>query len=64
MFGFLNRSQGEAVRHQNGSLSYEEFNNLLGMMTDRLDAFGLSPGDRIAMASELQKTDPTIVNCL
>lgn len=48
MFGFLNRSLGVAVRHQNGSLTYEAFNRLLGMLTHRLDAIGLSPGDRVA----------------
>lgn len=48
MFGFLNRSLGVAVRHQNGSLTYEAFNSLLGMMIHRLGAFGLSPGDRVA----------------
>jgi acyl-CoA synthetase (AMP-forming)/AMP-acid ligase II len=48
VFGFLGLREGVAVRHQRGSLTFGELNNLLGRACARLDGLGLTPGDRVA----------------
>ena len=49
MFGFLEKNEGIAVRHQQGSLTFQEFKRQLALFGDRLRGLGLSPGDRVAL---------------
>jgi long-chain acyl-CoA synthetase len=48
LFGFLNRREGVAIRHQAGALTYAELNRLITLLGERLLSFGLKPGDRVA----------------
>jgi long-chain acyl-CoA synthetase len=49
MFGFLEKNEGIAVRHQQGSLTFQEFRQLLDLLGTRLLGLGVSPGDRVAL---------------
>ncbi len=48
MFGLLDRSDAVAVRHQAGSLTFDELRRLIGRVAAGLDELGLEPGDRVA----------------
>ncbi len=48
MFGFLKRTEGIAVRHQGGDLTYGGLNALLGLLGRHLRSLKLAPGDRVA----------------
>ena len=48
MFGFLDQEDGVAVRHQDGTLTYTEFSQLVRLLAAHLQEIGLEPGDRVA----------------